>query len=89
MRTCHRAARSLHDDLSSPLIITTPEEIQMPTRSRHLVFAALAVALSGGYATRAAATCGKVSDSRLNTFIQLLAPPPCDDCDETKAELKS
>jgi acid phosphatase (class A) len=57
-------------------------------RSSHLVVAILAVALSQVHAARADATCGNVPDSRLNTLIKLLAPPPCDDCDETKAEVK-
>ena len=59
-----------------------------PRRSSHLVVAILAVALIQVISARADATCGNVPDSRLNTLIKLLAPPPCDDCDETKAEIK-
>ena len=59
-----------------------------PRRPWHLVLAILAAALSQVNSARADATCGNVPDSRLNTFIKLLASPPCDDCDETKAELK-
>ena len=54
---------------------------------RHLVLAALALALIGAQSARAVAACGNVSESRLNTFIKLLEAPPCDGCDETKAEL--
>lgn len=61
----------------------------MPSRrSPHLVVAILAVAFSQVSSARADATCGNVPNSRLNTFIKLLAFPPCDDCDETKAETK-
>ncbi len=55
---------------------------------RYLVFAALAVALIGVHSAYAGTTCGDIHESRLNTFIKLLAAPPCDDCGETRAELE-
>ena len=59
-----------------------------PHRSWHLVLAIVTTALTQIHGARADAPCGNVPDSRLNTFIKLLAPPSCDDCDQTKAELK-
>ena len=59
-----------------------------PRRSWHFVLAMLASAFSQAHSARADATCGNVPDSRLNTFIKLLASPPCDDCDESKAEVR-
>jgi len=59
-----------------------------PHRSWHLVLAIVTTALTQVHAARADAPCGNVPDSRLNTFIKLLAAPSCDDCDQTKAELK-
>lgn len=56
--------------------------------SWHFVLAILAAVLSQVHSARADAACGNVPDSRLNTFIKLLASPSCDDCEETKAEVK-
>ena len=55
--------------------------------SWHFVLAILAAVLSQVHSARADAACGNVPDSRLNTFIKLLASPSCDDCEETKAEV--
>ena len=59
-----------------------------PHRLWHLVLAVLIAAFTQAQCARADAPCGNVPDSRLNTFIKLLAPPTCDDCDQTKAELE-
>jgi acid phosphatase (class A) len=59
-----------------------------PRRTWQLALALFAVALFQPQSARADAPCGNVPDSHLNSLIKLLAPPPCDDCDETKAEMK-
>jgi acid phosphatase (class A) len=58
-------------------------------RLSSLVFTAAMAAVCVSSPTRAEApNCGAVSDSRSNVFIKLLMTPPCDICEETKAELK-
>lgn len=52
--------------------------------------AGTAVAEEATPATPSAAeekSCGKVADDRVNAFIKLLSPPPCDSCAETQNEL--
>jgi len=60
----------------------------MSTRSWRRAIAMLIFAVSQAPLAFADAGCGKVPDSRLNTLMKLLAAPPCDECDQTKAELK-
>jgi acid phosphatase (class A) len=57
-------------------------------RSPSLVLAVMAALWAPLSARAEAPRCGSISDSRSNVFIKLIMPPPCDDCEETKAELK-
>lgn len=57
-------------------------------RSPSLALALMAVLWAPLSARAEAPSCGSISDSRSNVFIKLVMPPPCDDCEETKAELK-
>ena len=57
-------------------------------RSPSLALALMAVLWAPLSARAEAPSCGSISDSRSNVFIKLIMPPPCDDCEETKAELK-